>query len=64
MNLNSNVGNTENSELYRYCQKEMLSLLHKFPFQYDTLKCKQVGYYNSKRALLLTLVLLQVWLLL
>ena len=64
MNLNSNVRNTENSELYRYCQKEMLSLLHKFPFQYVTLNYKQVGDYNSKGALLLTLVLLQVWLLL
>ena len=64
MNLNSNVRSTENSELYRYCQEEMLSLLHKFPFQYVTLKYKQVGDYNSKRALLLTLVLLQVWLLL
>ena len=46
MNLNSNLRNTENSELYRYCQKEMLSLLHQFPFEYVTLKHKQVGGYN------------------
>ena len=46
MNLNSNVRNTENSELDRYCQKEMLSLLHKFPFEYVTPKHKQVGDYN------------------
>ena len=70
MNRKSSVGNTENSELHRYCQKEMLSLLHQFPFEYVTLKHNQVGDYNSKRALyefsvsLLTLVLLQVWLLL
>ena len=36
MNLNSNVRNTENSELNLYCQKEMLSLLHQFPFEYVT----------------------------
>ena len=50
-NLNSNVRNTENSELHRYCQKEMLSLLHQFLFQYVSVKHKQVGDYNSKRAL-------------
>ena len=60
MNLNSNVRNTENSKSHRYCQREMLSLLHQSPFEYVTLKHKQVGDYNS----LLTLVLLQVWLLL
>ena len=64
MNRKSSVGNTENSELHRYCQKEMLSLLHQFPFEYVTLKHNQVGDYNSKRALyefsvsLLTLVLI------
>ena len=46
MNLNSNDRNTEKSELHRYCQKEMLSLLHQFPFEYVTLKHKQVGGYN------------------
>ena len=51
MNLNSNVRNTENSELHRYCQKEMESLLHQFTFEYVTLKHKQVGDYNSNRAL-------------
>ena len=48
MNLNSNVRNTENSELHRYCQKEMLSLLHQFPFEYITLKHEQVADYNSE----------------
>ena len=51
MNLKSNVRNTENSELHRYCHKQMLSLLHQFPFEYVTLKHQQVGDYNSKRAL-------------
>ena len=70
MNRKASVGNSENSELHRYCQKEMLSVLHQFPFEYVALKHNQVGDYNSKRALyefsvsLLTLVLLQVWLLL
>ena len=49
MNLNSNVRNTDNLELHRYDQKEMLSLLHKFPFEYVALKHKQLGDYNSKR---------------
>ena len=49
INLNSNVRNTENSDLHRYVQKDMLSLLHQFPFEYVTLKHKQVGDYNSKR---------------
>ena len=51
VNLNSNVRNTENSELHRYFQKELLSLLHQFPFEQVTFKHEQVGDYNSKRAL-------------
>ena len=51
MNLKSNFRNTENSELHRYCQKEMLSLLHQFPFEYVTLKDKQDSDYNLKKAL-------------
>ena len=46
INLNSNVRNTENSDLHRYFQKDMLSLLHQFPFEYVTLKHKQVGDYR------------------
>ena len=51
MNLNSGVRNTENSLLHRYCEKEMSSKLHQFPFEYVTLKHKQVGDYNSKTVL-------------
>ena len=57
MNLNSNLRNTENSELYRYCQKEMFSLLHQFPFEYVTLKHKQVGGYNLNPGIAASLVI-------
>ena len=39
----------ENSGLHRYCEKDILSLLYRFPFEYVSFEDTQVSGYNSKR---------------